>query len=167
MKLVAVVVFVISTVCAASAMAEFSAAVVDVQKAIITSNSGKKAKKDLEGEFEKKKKEFQKKEEEFKKKAEEFEKKKMVYSDEVRNEKGSELQQEMMKLREDVQKSQMAMQQKQVEMTKPIVEKIQKIIGEIAKEKNYSAVLEKTEQSVVWAKGELDITEEVIKKLNK
>ncbi len=152
---------------AASASAEFTAGVVDVQKVIIASNAGKKAKKDLEGEFEKKKKEFEKKEADLKKKAEEFEKKKMVYSDEVRQEKGMELQQEMVKFREEVQKSQMGMQQKQAEMTKPIIEKVQKAIGEIAKEKNFSAVFERTEQSVVWAKGEVDITEDVLKKINK
>lgn len=163
----AVVVFLAGILFSAASFAEFTAAVVDVQKVIITSDAGKKAKKDLETEFDKKKKEFQKKEEDFKKKAEEFEKKKMVYSDQVRNEKGAELQGEMMKFREEVQKSQMTMQQKQVEMTKPIVDKVQKIIAEIAKEKNYSAVLERTEQSVVWSKGEIDITDEVIKKLNK
>lgn len=156
-----------SLLVAANASAEFTGAVVDVQKVIIASDAGKKAKKDLENEFEKKKKEFEKKENELKKKAEEFEKKKMVYSDQVRQEKGMELQQEMMKFREDVGKSQMQMQQKQAEMTKPIIEKVQKAIGEIAKEKNFTAVFERSENSVVWAKGEVDITEDVLKKINK
>ena len=85
----AVVLVVVSFLFCSASFAEFSAAVVDIQKVIISSDAGKKAKKDLEGEFEKKKKEFQKKEEDFKKKAEEFDKKKMVYSDQVRNEKGA------------------------------------------------------------------------------
>lgn len=162
-----VVVFLISTFFAISAFAEFSAAVVDIQKAIMTSDLGKKAKKELEGEFEKKKSEFKKKEEDLKKRAEEYEKKKMVFSDEVRAEKGGELQQDMMKFREDVNKSQMQMQQKQGELTKPILDKIQKVIADIAKEKGYSVVLERSEQGVMWSKAEIDITEDVIKKINK
>lgn len=150
-----------------AAQAEFKAGVVDMQKAIQSTSSGKKAKKELEGEFDKKKKEIKKKEDDIKKRVEEFDKKKMVLSDKIREEQQIEIQQDMRKFQEEVGKSQMMMQQKERELTKPILEKIQKIIGDVAKEKDLSIVFEKSEQSVMWAKGDMDITAEVIKRADK
>lgn len=155
------------TVSAFVARAEFKAGTIDMQKAIQATESGKKAKKELEKEFDKKKTELKKKEDDLKKRAEEFEKKKMVLSDKVREEQQMELQQEMLKFREELGKSQMTIQQKERDLTKPILDKIQKAIGEVAKEKDLSVVLERPEQSAMWAKPEMDITEDVIKKANK
>lgn len=152
---------------ATAAHADFKVGVVDMQKAIQSTSAGKKAKKELEGEFEKKKKEIKKKEDDFKKRVEEFEKKKQVLSDKVREEQQMELQMDMRKYQEEVQKSQMVMQTKERELTKPILEKVQKIIGDIAKEKNLDMVLERSEQSVMWAKSEHDVTDEVIKRADK
>ena len=150
-----------------AAQAEFKVGVVDMQKAIQASSAGKKAKKEVEGDFEKKKKDLKKKEDDLKKKVEEFEKKKAVLSDKVREEQQMDLQKEMMQFREELGKSQMTIQQKERELTKPILEKLQKVITEIAKEKDFSVVLEKAEQSVMFAKAELDITDEVIKRADK
>lgn len=155
------------TVLATPAMAEFKAAYIDMQKAIQATSAGKKAKKELEGEFEKKKKDLKKKEDDLKKKAEEFEKKKMVLSDQVREQKQAELQEEMMKFRDELGKSQVMIQQKERDLTKPILEKLQKVIGDLSKEKGYSMVFEKAEQSVIWAQSDLDITDEAVKKFEK
>lgn len=155
------------TFAAGAADAEFKAGYVDMQKAIQSTAAGKKAKKELEGEFEKKKKDLKKKEDELKKKAEAFEKKKMVLSDKVRDEQQAEIQEEMMKFRDELQKSQMLIQQKERDLTKPILEKIQKTIAGLAKEKDLSMVFEKSEQSALWARPELDLTEEVIKRADK
>ncbi len=151
----------------AAVAAEFKVGVVDMQKAIQTSSAGKKAKKEVEGDFEKKKKDLKKKEDDLKKRVEEFEKKQAVLSDKVRQEQQGDLQKDMMQFREEVSKSQVTIQQRERELTKPILEKLQKVIQEIAKEKDFSMVLEKAEQSVMFAKTELDITEEVIKRADK
>ena len=151
----------------AAVAAEFKVGVVDMQKAIQTSSAGKKAKKEVEGDFEKKKKDLKKKEDDLKKRVEEFEKKQAVLSDKVRQEQQVDLQKDMMQFREEVSKSQVTIQQRERELTKPILEKLQKVILEIAKEKDFSIVLEKAEQSVMFAKTELDITDEVIKRADK
>jgi outer membrane protein len=151
-----------------AARAEFKVAVVDMQKVVQSTAAGKKMKKDLEGEIEKKKKDFKKKEDDFKKRVEEFEKKRQVLSDKVREEQQMELQMDMRKYQEEVQKSQIAIQTKEVEAVKPIIEKIQKVLGEMAKEKDFSMVVDKSERGgVVWAKSDLDITDEVIKRADK
>lgn len=151
----------------AVAVADFKVGIVDMQKAIQSSSAGKKAKKEVEGDFEKKKKDLKKKEDDLKKRVEEFEKKQAVLSDKVRQEQQADLQKDMMQFREEVGKSQMTIQQRERELTKPILEKLQKIISEVAKEKDFSVVLEKAEQSVMFAKSELDITDEVIKRADK
>jgi len=149
------------------AMADFKVGVIDMQKAIQTSSAGKKAKKEVEGDFEKKKKELKKKEDDLKKRFEEFDKKQAVLSDKVRQEQQADLQKDMLQFREEVSKSQMNIQQRERELTKPIIDKIQKIISDIAKEKDFAMVLEKAEQSVMFAKSDLDITDEVIKRADK
>jgi outer membrane protein len=151
----------------ASAVADLKIGIIDMQKAIQSSSAGKKAKKEVEADFEKKKKELKKKEDDLKKKVEEFEKKKAVLSDKVREEQQADLQKEMIQFREELGKSQMTIQQKERELTKPILEKLQKVIAEVSKEKDLSVVFEKAEQSVMFAKSELDITDEVIKRADK
>src|ERR1700679_4137281 len=78
---------------------------VDMQKAIQATETGKKAKKDLEKEFNDKKKELGEKEKDLKKLSEDLEKKSMVLSDEVKQKKQMEFQEEMLKYRELVGKS--------------------------------------------------------------
>ena len=140
---------------------------VDMQKAIQETAAGKKAKKDLEDEFNKKKKELEKKEADLKKMNDDLEKKSLVLTDEVKQKKAQELQQEMLKYREVVAKSQMEIQKKERDLTAPIVQKLRDIVDEIAKKEGFTMVLEKSEQSVLWAKKDLDLTDRVIKEADK
>lgn len=150
-----------------SALANFQAAYIDMQAAIQATNAGKNAKKDLEAEFNKKKDELKKKEESLKAEADEFEKKRMVLSEKTRGEKQATLQKKMMEFQQELQQSQMNIQKKERELTEPILNKLQKVIGEVAKKKNFSMVFEKASQSVMWAKADLDITNEVVKEFEK
>ena len=151
----------------APAWAKFQAAYIDMQAAIQSTTSGKSAKKTLEEEFNKKKAELKKKEGALKKEAEDFEKKKMVLSEQKRAEKQGELQQKMMGFQQELQQSQASIQKKEQELTQPILEKIQKVIAKVAKDKGYSMVFEKGSQSVMWAKADLDITDQVVKEFEK
>lgn len=139
----------------------------DLQKAIQETSTGKKAKKDLETEFNKKKKELEKKEADLKKMSEDFEKKSMVLSDELKMQKQGELQQEMLKYRELVGKSQMEIQKRERELTMPIVEKLQSIVADIGKKEGYAFVFEKNEQSVLYADKSTDLTDRVLKEFEK
>ncbi len=147
--------------------ANFQAAYIDMQAAIQATTAGKNAKKNLEAEFNRKKDELKKKEEKLKAEAEEFEKKRMVLSEKVLGEKQAELQKKMMAFQQELQQSQTSIQQKERELTEPILVKIQKVIASIAAQKGYSMVFEKASQSVMWAKTELDITNDVVKEFEK
>ena len=140
---------------------------VDMQKAIQATESGKKAKKDLEKEFNEKKKELTEKEKDLKKMSEDLEKKSMVLSDEVRQKKQMEFQEEMMKYRELVGKSQMAIQDRERSLTQPILEKLRTIIGGIGEKEGYTVILEKAENSVLWAPKTIDLTDRIVAEFNK
>lgn len=152
---------------AAKASAQDKIGYVDLQKAIQETSAGKKAKKDLEKEFNAKKADLQKKEADLKKMGEDLEKKKVALSDDVRAKKTQELQGEMMKFQREVGESQMNIQKKERDLTAPIIEKLQASIEKVAKAGGYAMVLEKSEQSVLWAKKDLDLTDEVVKDFEK
>lgn len=151
---------------ASFANAESKVGVVDMQKAIQTTSAGKKAKAELETEFNKKKKELEKKEADLKKMGEDLEKKKSVLSEEALGKKQAEFQEEMMKYRDVVGKSQLEIQKKERDLTAPILEKMKKVIAKMAKEKGYSLIVENS-QIVLYATPEADITEDVIKAFEK
>lgn len=146
--------------------AEMKIGFVDMQKAVQSTDSGKKAKKDLEGEFEKKKKELQAKEGDLKKMGEDLEKKKSVLSEEALAKKQAEFQEEMMKYREVVGKSQMDLQKKERDLTQPILDKMRRVIEKVAKDKGYNMVLENNAM-VLFASKDNDLTEDVIKAFEK
>lgn len=135
---------------------------VDMQKAIQSTAAGKKAKSELEGEFNKKKKELEKKEADLKKMGEDLERKKSVLSEEVLGKKQAEFQEEMLKYRDVVGKSQIEIQKKERDLTAPILEKMRKAIEKVAKEKGYSMVLENS-QMVLFATADADLTDAVVK----
>lgn len=140
---------------------------VDMQKAIQETTTGKNAKKELEKEFNAKKQELQKREADLKKMDEDLRKKASALSDEVRAKKMQELQGEAMKFQREVGESQMNIQKKERELTAPILEKLSAALEKVAKEGAYTMVFEKGEQSVLYAKKELDLTDAVVKEYEK
>jgi len=140
---------------------------VDMQKAIQGTDAGKKAKKDLEKEFNDKKTELQTKEKDLKKMTEDFEKKSSVLSDEVKQKKQAEIQEEMLKYRDYVGKSQLAIQERERNLTAPILEKLRAIIGDIGQKESYTVILEKAENSVLWAPKNIDLTDRVVAEFDK
>ena len=151
----------------AQASAETKIGYIDMQKAIQETSTGKKAKSELEAEFNKKKKELEKKEADLKKMNDDLEKKSMVLTDDVKAQRQQELQTEMMKYRELVARSQQDIQKRERDLTVPIVEKLRSILDGIAKKEGYTVVLEKSENSVMWADKQIDLTDRMVKDYEK
>lgn len=147
--------------------AELKIGYVDMQKAIQSTAAGKKAKKELEDEFNKKKKELEKREADIKKMGEDFEKRSMAMNEDARMKKQGELQNEMRKYQEMAAKSQMEIQKRERDLTEPIVKRLRDIIEGIAKKEEFAVILEKSENSVMWAKKDLDLTDRLIKEFDK
>ena len=146
---------------------EIKIGVVDMQRAIQSVEAGKKAKGQLEKEFNARKKELQTEEASIKKMGEEFRKQSLVLTDDARAKKQAELQERIMKFQELTARSQQEIAQKEQELTQPIVAGIRKIIGDLAKQKGYSVILEKNENTVLFSLDKDDLTSEVITAFNK
>lgn len=153
----------VSSMLSLPALAEVKIGYVDMQKAIQETAAGKKAKKELEDEFNKKKKDLEKKEADIKKMHEDFEKRSMAMNEDARLKKQNEIRGEMGKYQENAAKAQMEIQKKERELTQPIVTKLRALIDEIAKKEDLTVVLEKAENSVMWAKKEIDLTDRIVK----
>ncbi|MBX9767138.1 MAG: OmpH family outer membrane protein, partial [Bdellovibrionales bacterium] len=147
--------------------AESKFAYLDMQKAIQSVDQGKKAKKELETEFNAKKKKLEAKEKDLKEMGDDLEKKAMALSDEARSRKQREFQEEMLKYQKMVAQSQQEIQGRERELTAPILEKMKSVIEKLAQEEGFTMIFEKNEQSVIWAKKEVDITDKVIASFEK
>lgn len=141
-------------------------ATVDMQKALQTVEAGKKAKSQLEKEFNTKKKMLDDEQTAIKKLTEEFKKQTMVLNDESRAKKQQEIQERMMKFQDQMMRSQTEIQQKEGELTAPIVKSLKAMVKEMAAKKGYSLVLDKNEQTVIFSQEKDDLTEELVKTFN-
>jgi outer membrane protein len=140
---------------------------VDMQRAIQSVEAGKKAKSTLEKDFNTRKKELQTEEASIKKMGDELRKQSLALNDEARARKQAELQERIMKFQELTARSQQEIAQKEQELTQPIVAGLRKAISEIAKQKGYTLILEKNENTVLFSLEKDDLTQEIITSFNK
>lgn len=149
-------------------MSAFSAnyAYVDLKLALETVKDGKKAKEKLEKEAEEKRKIIAKREKELQKLTSQFEKKALVMSNDKKVKEQQKIQKKMMEYRQLVQQSEMSMQKRQMELTKPIIESMRDVVEEIAKKKDFDLVYEKNQGAVLFAKDQVNVTNDVIKRYN-
>ncbi len=152
---------------AAVSAEEIKVGVVDMQKALQTVDTGKKARSDLEKDFNAKKKELTTEEAAIKKMGEEYKKQMLVMNDDARRKKEMEMQDRVMKFQANTARSQAEIQRKEQELTQPIVTKLRTIIGDVAKQKGLAMVLEKNENMVLFSLEKDDLTAEVIAAYNK
>jgi outer membrane protein len=161
--------FALATLFAPIARAEDAARIgtVDMQKALQAVEDGKKAKSTLQKDFDTKKKELQGEEASIRKMTEEFKKQSLVMSDEARAKKQGELQERIMKFQEKTGRSQEEIQRRERELMEPILTRLRGVITEVAKAKNYTVVLEKNENTVLFSQDKDDLTNEVVSSYNK
>lgn len=146
---------------------EIKFGIVDMQKALQSVEAGKKAKAELEAEFNKKKTELQNEEAAIKKLHEEFQKQSLVMNDQAKAKKQGELQERIMKFQEKTARSQADIQKKEQDLTQPIVGALKKIVRGIASERQMALVLENNENTILFSLDKDDITQEVINQYNK
>ena len=146
---------------------EMKIGTVDMQRALQSTDAGKKARAELEKEFNAKKKDLQSEEASIKKMGEEFKKQSLVLSDEARAKKQGEIQERIMKFQQKTAESQGEIQTKERELTEPLLTKLRAVITEMAKSKGYNVILEKSENTVLYSQEKDDLTNEVISAFNK
>ncbi len=167
MKKQMILAMVVGLVSASAYADDTKVGIVDMQRAMQSTDAGKKARAELEKEFNTKKKELQAEEASIKKMGEEFKKQQLVLNDEARAKKQTEIQERIMKFQEKTARSQGEIQAKERELTEPLLKNIRKVISELAKQKGYSVILEKSEGSVLFSLEKDDLTAEVVSTVNK
>lgn len=141
-------------------------AYVDLQRALLEVEDGKKAKAKLKKEFDNKQSELDKKQAAVKKMKDDLEAGAMMMTEDAKRGKAMELQKQMYELQQLYLQLQGDLSQKEAEATKKIFDRMGKIIEQIGKEKKYDLILEKSESSVLYALPTMDITSDLIKRYN-
>jgi outer membrane protein len=137
-------------------------ALIRMQEAIKDTKDGKKAETTLKKEIEDRQKKLQGEGEKIQKAMEELRKQGMVMDEKSRAEKEATIQHQVQGFEESKMRNQQEFQKRDQEISEPIIKKLRSIVGEIAKEKNYTLVIDTS--SVIYANDQDDITDEVIKR---
>lgn len=138
-------------------------ALIDMQRAIHMVSDGKKARENLQKEWEDKQKKLQADGKKVQDKVEALRKQAAVLDEKTRREREEAIQQEIMKLRETEMKAQQEFQGRDREVSAPIIQKIRDFVASLSKEKGYTLVLDGNEGNVIFAQDTDDITDQVIK----
>lgn len=139
---------------------------VDLQEALNSADSGKKAKEVFKVEVDRIQKDLDKKQGELKAMKEELEKRALLLSEETRVKKEQEYQEKLKKFQRFYQDAQDELKSKDAQLTRNIIIDLRKVITKLGQEKGYAMILERTESNVLYAPKENDITSEVVKRLN-
>lgn len=139
---------------------------VDLQQALNEVDEGKKAKAKLKKDFEKKQTKLNQMQTELKELKSSLESGGMMLSEDAKRQKVMEFQKKMYELQQTYMALQGELAQAEAKATKKIFDKMGDIIDEIAKEKGYDLVLERTESAVLYAKDDMNLTRELIKRYN-
>ncbi|MBX5484383.1 MAG: OmpH family outer membrane protein [Myxococcaceae bacterium] len=148
------------------AHAEFKAAYVDLQRALLEVDEGRSAKARLQKMLEEKQKDLDREQEALRKEKELLDKQASAMSEETRIQKQTELQQKLFALAQKWEKGQKEMAQKEHNELQAIFAKMDPIIAEIAQRENITMVFEKTDSGLVYAPASLDLTNELVRIYN-
>ncbi len=140
---------------------------VDLQKALMDSKAGKKAKADFKAQVDKLEKRLQGKKTELEKMKEDLERRAVVMREEERRKLADDFERKRLDLKLDFEDSQAELQKKDQELTGTIVAKLQEIIKEIGDNRGYTLILELGSSPVLYYKTSDDITAEVLKAFDK
>jgi outer membrane protein len=139
--------------------------VIDLKKVINECEKGKKAKADLEAIIKDKESIIEKKGKEIEKLQNELQKQASVLSMEAKKSKESELEKLVRDYQRIVQDSQAELKKKEDEQIAAIIEGVHELVDDMGKKEGYSLIVEQS--LILYAHGDLDITDEIIQRYDK
>jgi outer membrane protein len=137
---------------------------IDLQKVLNESETGKKAKSDLEALIKSKESAIEEKGKVIEKLKSEVEKQASVLSAEARKSKEDELEKLLRDYQRIVQDSQAEVKKKESELTDTILKDIRETVEKIGREEGYTVIIEKG--LVIYSDKNIDITDMALKKYN-
>ena len=139
---------------------------VDLQRAMMEVDEGAEATRKLKADFAKKQQILDQKKTDIQKLQKELENQALMMKAEVKQQKAQALQQKMMEAQQLYVELQTELSNKQVKVHGGILQKMQMILETMGKEYKLSLIIEKTEGSVLYAKSDMDYTNELIRRYN-
>ena len=139
---------------------------VNVQRAILEVEEGKRAKNQLKVTFEEKQKKLTEREAELKKLKDTIDKELAGKNDEATNKKKAEFQNKLLELQQVFMKEQQDLQAAEQKQLSVITDKMRGVIKDIGEAGAYTIILEIQDSRLLYAKPHLDLTNEVIRKYN-
>jgi outer membrane protein len=139
---------------------------VDLQRAVMEVDEGAEANRKLKADFEKKQKILDQKKNEIQALQQELESQGLMMKPEVKQQKAGLLQKKMMEAQQVYVELQTDLSNKQVKVHGGILQKMQTILEAMGREYKLSLIIEKTEGSVLYAKSDMDYTNELIRRYN-
>jgi outer membrane protein len=146
------------------ALGQVKIGVVDMQRALMSVNEGKRAKEKLEREAKQKQAELDKKQEEIRKLQAELEKQAAVLSEEKKRQKAAQYQQMLMDLQDFYLTNQKALADMEADLMKPIMERFGRILQEIGAKEGYTVIIEKS--ALLYNAAATDLTDRLIQEFN-
>lgn len=162
--LLVAIVFVLFT--GSSLYADTKVGIVDLMKVLNESNSGKKAKADLETLIKSKQSVLDGKGKEIEKLKADLEKQSSVLSAEAKKSKEEDLEKLMREYQRLVTDSQSEVKKRESELTGDILKEIRVIVDKMGEEGGYTVILENADGLVLYSKKDINLTDVVIKKYN-
>jgi len=137
---------------------------IDVQKVLNESETGKKAKSDLEGLIKSKQLTIDEKGKAIEKLKADIEKQASVLSADARKNKEEELEKSVREYQRLVQDSQAEIKKKEAELTETILKDIKDLVEKTGEAEGYALILEKG--MILYSNKGIDITDTILKKYN-
>lgn len=161
---VAFAVLLASFLFAGVAAAEQKVAVIDVQRAVASTEDGLRAQATLKKLFDTKQQELNRKQNDLQKQREDIDKQSKVLGKDALEKRIAEWQKQMMELQAIFVEYNKELEKKQKELTDPVFEKIMGIIKRLATTENIDLVVDKA--TVAYVRGDLDLTDKCIQLYN-
>ena len=159
--------FVLLSLCVATvARAEFKAAYVDFQRALVEVDEGRAAKQRLQVKADLRKKELEGEKSSLEKEADVFKKQEATMDDKARRERFDGIMKKQNELAEKVQKAQYEIADLERKEMSTILPKFELILADIAQREGLSMVFDRSSSGLAWAPPYLDLTNELIRTYN-
>ena len=165
--------FILCAVVSASLLAGIAAAAevakigyVDLRVALNESDTGKKAKIELESLIKTKQAAIDEKGKSIEKLKGDLEKQASVLSGEAKKSKEEEIERLVRDYQRLVQDAQNDVKKKENELTGSILKELRDVVDKIGQDEGYSLILENVEGIILYSRKDLDITDKVIKNFN-
>lgn len=150
----------------ASAAPDLKLGYVDLQRALSESRTGKEAQKDYEKTVQAAQAKLDKKKGEFEKLRDDFAKQRESLNATALQKKEEELIEKERDIKRSYKDSQEKLRRTNAQMVGDLMKELRKAVAAVGKEKGLTLILEKGSPAVLYADGEIDITEDVVSRFN-